>query len=106
MISRRQIAMQVLPFDKSARVAAMLPVSDFGAARGSADCDVVMLTRKGLIKRTPLKQFASINRLGLAAMGVRVSCAPTVFIFLEASHPPEAFGFFFWSDKQKTHTNR
>lgn len=27
---------------------------------------------KGLIKRVPLKQFASINRLGLAAMGVKV----------------------------------
>ena len=27
---------------------------------------------KGLIKRVPLKQFASIQRNGLAAMGVRV----------------------------------
>lgn len=52
----------------------MVPVSDFGAALGSAERDVVMLTRQGQIKRTALKQFASINRSGLAAMGVRVRC--------------------------------
>jgi DNA gyrase/topoisomerase IV subunit A len=56
----------------------MVPVVDFGAALGSAESerDVVMLTRNGQIKRTPLKQFASINRNGLAAMGVRVSAGP------------------------------
>lgn len=69
---------QVLPIPKSARIAAMVPVSDFGAALGSAERDVVMLTRQGQIKRTALKQFASINRSGLAAMGVRVSCAGCV----------------------------
>ncbi|EFN50438.1 hypothetical protein CHLNCDRAFT_55891, partial [Chlorella variabilis] len=63
---------QVLPFDKSTRIAAMVPVSGFGAALGSAEQDVVMLTRKGQIKRTALKQFTSINRSGLVAMGVRV----------------------------------
>lgn len=65
--------LQVLPFDKSTRIAAMVPVSGFGAALGSAEQDVVMLTRKGQIKRTALKQFTSINRSGLVAMGVRVS---------------------------------
>ncbi|PSC74003.1 DNA gyrase subunit A [Micractinium conductrix] len=61
---------QVLPIPKSARIAAMVPVSDFGAALGSAERDVVMLTRHGQIKRTLLSQFASINRAGLAAMRV------------------------------------
>ena len=66
------LSKQVLPFGKETRIAAMVPVSDFGAALGSAERDVVMLTRKGQIKRTALKQFASINRNGLAAISVRV----------------------------------
>lgn len=118
---------------KSTRIAAVIPVSDFGTEPGSsaADRDLVLMSRsvsllsvdkktpqnprpdciwsppqcvyyaytqpeskprsdntrlqcslipctfgccrsKGLIKRVPLKQFASINRLGLAAMGVKV----------------------------------
>lgn len=91
---------QVLPFDKSTRVAAMVPVSDFGAApartRGAAaaaaslstdqgttaaaagagpatgERDVVMLSRQGQIKRVSLRQFAAINRAGLGVMGLRV----------------------------------
>ncbi|KAL4439020.1 hypothetical protein ABPG77_006957 [Micractinium sp. CCAP 211/92] len=85
---------QVLPIPKSARIAAMVPVSDFGAALGSAERDVVMLTRQGQIKRTALKQFASINRSGLAAMGVREGdslqfvglCSPTDSCLIAASN--------------------
>jgi DNA gyrase subunit A len=52
----------------------MVPVSDFGAAPNSpaADRDIIMLTRKGQIKRTALKQFAAVNRNGLPAMIVKV----------------------------------
>ncbi|EFN51479.1 hypothetical protein CHLNCDRAFT_56398 [Chlorella variabilis] len=85
---------QVLPFDKSTRIAAMVPVSGFGAALGSAEQDVVMLTRKGQIKRTALKQFTSINRSGLVAMGVREGdslqfvglCSPTDSVLIAASN--------------------
>lgn len=36
------------------------------------DRDLVLLSRKGLIKRMPLQQFASLLRSGVIAMGVKV----------------------------------
>ncbi|PRW61571.1 DNA gyrase subunit A [Chlorella sorokiniana] len=82
--------------NKSTRIAAVIPVSDFGAEPGSsaADRDLVLMSRKGLIKRVPLKQFASINRNGLAAMGVKEDdalqfvglCSPTDSVLVAASN--------------------
>lgn len=59
------IVSQILPIRSSA-VAAVLPVSNFEDAMY-----LVMLTRNGFIKRTPLEQFAKINSRGISALKVR-----------------------------------
>lgn len=61
------IAVQVLKVGKPSSIAAMLPVSQF-----SDDVDVVMLSANGLIKRTPLSQYAKITSRGVCAMRLKV----------------------------------
>jgi len=63
--------LQVLPISKTDSVAAMLPVSQF-----TDDEFLVMLTRDGLIKRTPLSDFATIRASGLRAIKLRVRGVP------------------------------
>ena len=54
---------QVLPVSKADTISAILPVPEF-----RDDEYLIMLTRKGQIKRTPLSQFASITSRGLTAI--------------------------------------
>jgi DNA gyrase subunit A len=58
---------QILPVTKSNPIAALLPVSSFE----NEDLHLVMLTNNGLIKRTPLKQFAKINTRGIQAIKIK-----------------------------------
>ena len=80
---------QLLPIDRTSNVAAVLPVSRFDVD----NTDLVLLTRQGLIKRTPLSQFSKINSRGLGAMRLRDgdslqfvgTCAPDDSILLTSS---------------------
>lgn len=60
---------QVLQVGKGARVASIMSLGEF-----SDDDFLVMLTKDGLIKRTPMKHFANI-RGSLTAIKLRV-CVP------------------------------
>lgn len=62
--------MQVLPISKSDSIAAMLPVTEF-----TGDDFLVMLTKNGLIKRTPLSDFETIRSNGLQSIKLRVRSA-------------------------------
>lgn len=57
---------QVLPISKSDSIAAMLPVTEF-----TGDDFLVMLTKSGLIKRTPLSDFETIRSNGLQSIRLR-----------------------------------
>jgi DNA gyrase subunit A len=61
--SRGRALAQTLTLEKGARVAALVGVSEF-----SDDRSLLFLTESGLIKRTPLDQFASIRAGGVAAI--------------------------------------
>ncbi|MSR35666.1 MAG: DNA gyrase subunit A [Gemmatimonadetes bacterium] len=52
--------------DRRDRIVAMLPVDDLAQERV-----LVFLTRKGLVKRTPLQEFGNPRSGGVIAMGVR-----------------------------------
>lgn len=58
---------QLLPIDRSTPIAAMVPVSEF-----QGDAYLVLLTRSGLIKRTPLVQFGRMTAAGKMAVKLRV----------------------------------
>ncbi len=80
---------QLLPIDRTSTITAVLPVSRFDVD----NTDLVLLTRQGLIKRTPLSQFSKINSRGLGAMRLRDgdslqfvgTCAPDDSILLTSS---------------------
>lgn len=64
--------MQVLPISKADTVATMLPVSKF-----VDDQYITMLTQRGLVKKTPISEFANIRSNGLRAITLVVS-GPTL----------------------------
>jgi len=59
------LALQLLKIGKEQKVAAMLPVHTF-----TGDDFVLMLTRKGLLKRCRLSAFAKINSPGKTAISL------------------------------------
>lgn len=56
----------ILPLDPGEKIQAVMPVKEF-----EEDKFLVMATKDGLIKKTDLKQFASIRKNGLAAINLR-----------------------------------
>ena len=63
--SRGVLAHQLLPIDESEHIATVLPVADF-----SKSVYLVLLTRSGLIKKTPLHAFEKITARGLIAVSL------------------------------------
>lgn len=55
----------VLPIEQDERITAVVPVSSF-----SQDLNLIMLTKKGYIKRIELDNFANIRRNGIIAIGL------------------------------------
>ncbi len=55
----------VLPIEQGERITAVVPVSNF-----SQDLNLIMLTKKGYIKRIELSNFSSIRRNGIIAIGL------------------------------------
>lgn len=66
MVRYHHIGAQVLQVGKGARVASIMSLGEF-----SDDDFLVMLTKDGLIKRTPMKLFANV-RGSLTAIKLRV----------------------------------
>lgn len=62
----------MLPISKADTVATMLPVSNF-----VDDQYITMLTQRGLVKKTPISEFANIRSNGLRAITLVVS-GPTL----------------------------
>lgn len=58
----------VLPIDQDERITAVVPVSSF-----SHDLNLIMLTKKGYIKRIELDNFSNIRRNGIIAIGLEES---------------------------------
>ncbi len=55
----------VLPIEQDEKITAIVPVSEF-----KEDLNLIMLTKKGYIKRISLDNFTSIRRNGLIAIGL------------------------------------
>ena len=55
----------VLPIEQDERITAVVPVSNF-----SHDLNLIMLTKKGTIKRIELDNFTNIRRSGIIAIGL------------------------------------
>ena len=55
----------VLPIDQDERITAVVPVSQF-----SNELNLIMLTKKGYIKRIELDNFSNIRRNGIIAIGL------------------------------------
>ncbi len=55
----------VLPIEQDEKITAIVPVSEF-----KADLNLIMLTKKGYIKRISLDNFTTIRRNGLIAIGL------------------------------------
>ena len=55
----------VLPIDQDEKITAVVPVSQF-----SHDLNLIMLTKKGYIKRIELDNFSNIRRNGIIAIGL------------------------------------
>lgn len=55
----------LLPIDQSEKITAVVPVSKF-----DADSNLLMLTRKGYIKRIELNNFENIRKSGIIAIGL------------------------------------
>ena len=55
----------VLPIEQGERITAVVPVSNF-----SQDLNLIMLTKKGYIKRIELSNFSNIRRNGIIAIGL------------------------------------
>lgn len=58
----------MLPIEQSTGIAAMLPLPET-----MKDKYLIMLTRKGFIKRTPLINFRKVGSRGIGAINIRVS---------------------------------
>lgn len=58
----------VLPIEQDEKITAVVPVSNF-----SHDLNLIMLTRKGYIKRIELDNFSNIRRNGIIAIGLEES---------------------------------
>ncbi len=64
--SRGRALNQLLGFQADMRVAALLPVNEY-----EAEIDLVFLTRGGIVKRTPLAEFANVRAGGINAINLK-----------------------------------
>eukprot|EP00466_Bigelowiella_natans_P000945 jgi/Bigna1/57852/fgenesh1_pm.32_\ len=64
-IARGTPLQQILPITPQDRISGIVPVTDF-----NCDLDLIMLTRKGWVKKTPLKAFSRITARGLVAINI------------------------------------
>ncbi|MFI3300029.1 MAG: DNA gyrase subunit A [Candidatus Gastranaerophilales bacterium] len=55
----------VLPIDQDEKITAVVPVSNF-----SHDLNLMMLTKKGIVKRTELDNFSNIRKSGIIAISL------------------------------------
>jgi DNA gyrase subunit A len=67
---------QVLPISPQDRVTTVIPVRSFGTSdvtnsTEEAETNLVLLTERGYVKKTPLKAFQSISRRGLTIISLQ-----------------------------------
>jgi len=58
----------LLPLEASERVCTLIPVDENYACRN--DCCLLMVTRTGTVKRTPLEEFSNLRNVGLRAVNL------------------------------------
>lgn len=56
----------ILNLDAGEKVSQVFPISDF-----AEDCNLVMVTKNGIIKKTRLSEYTNIRQNGIIAMGIR-----------------------------------
>lgn len=64
--SRGQAIVNILPFAQDEKIAAVIAIRDF-----DQDCYLMLATRRGLVKKTPLKEYDSSRRDGIIALALR-----------------------------------
>lgn len=64
--SRGQAIVNILPFAQDEKIAAVIAVRDF-----DQDRYLMLATRKGLVKKTPLKEYDSSRRDGIIALALK-----------------------------------
>ncbi|MDF1577608.1 MAG: DNA gyrase subunit A [Desulfobulbales bacterium] len=69
-ISRGKALVNLLDLTPGEKVAAIMPVKSFELAAGE-ERYIMMVTRKGIVKKTPLKEFARPMRRGKIALTIR-----------------------------------
>lgn len=77
--ARGTAIVNLIPLEDGEKVTAVIPIRDFGERQaegmGAADADesgpfLFMATRQGIVKKTPLSEFATIRRGGLIAISL------------------------------------
>jgi len=69
-IARGKAIVNLLELTEGEKVAAILPVSTFDVAEGQ-ECHVMMITKKGIVKKTVLSEFRRPIRRGKIALTIR-----------------------------------
>ena len=69
-IARGKAIVNLLELTEGEKVAAILPVSTFDVAEGE-ECHVMMITKKGIVKKTVLSEFRRPIRRGKIALTIR-----------------------------------
>ncbi len=64
--ARGRPIVNILPLEEGERIEAMLPVRDF-----TAEAYVLLATRKGIVKKTPLEEFSRPRPSGIIAIDIR-----------------------------------
>ncbi len=68
-IARGKAIVNLLELSEGEKVAAILPIQSFGCTEN--DCYVLMVTKKGVVKKTVLSEFARPMRKGKIALNIR-----------------------------------
>ncbi|MCX5876313.1 MAG: DNA gyrase subunit A [Deltaproteobacteria bacterium] len=69
-IARGKAIVNLLELTEGEKVAAILPVSTFDVAEGQ-ECHIMMITKKGIVKKTVLSEFRRPIRRGKIALTIR-----------------------------------
>ena len=64
--------LQLAPEEK---ISAIIPVKDY-----EKDDNLFMVTRKGIVKKTPILEYSNVRKNGLAAINLRDECKMKIFI--------------------------
>ena len=65
-ISRGTAIINLLELSPDEKITAIIPIMEKGD-----DTNLFMVTRKGIVKKTPLKEYSNIRRSGIIAIGLR-----------------------------------